>query len=124
MVLVLIIGTHLSLWRMYARGVVPVAPWHQIYVVRRHITSAGQPWGWPVLPWTMNSHLKYFFLYGEEEADKICSGSCGWACSGRVEGILDNGELAILEEERAFVGVVAAPEVPPWPEEKEESDPG
>ena len=65
-----------------------------------------------------------FFLYGEEEADKICSGSCGWACSGRVEGILDNGELAILEEERAFVGVVAAPEVPPWPEEKEESDPG
>ena len=50
-------------------------------------------------------------MCGEKDADEFSTGLHGWASRGRgcVEGLLDIKELEILEEERAVVGVGAAP---------------
>ena len=68
--------------------------WHQRYVTQQRSAANRQPWGWPVLPWPMDSPLIPFFC-GEREAGKVGAGSCGWyyGGQGRVEGLLANEEL-------------------------------
>ena len=58
------IVTHLSLCRTTAIEVVPVALSRQSYVKRKRSAPTGYPWGWPVLPWSMDYPLTPF-LCGE-----------------------------------------------------------
>ena len=57
-----VLGTwiHLSFFCTVVKGVVLMDPWHRIYVTRRRSADTGQPWGWPILLFTMESHLTPF----------------------------------------------------------------
>ena len=54
--------------------------------------------------------LDTVFLCGEEKAEKVYPGLCGRACGGqgRIEGLLADEELEVLEEEK-FWAVSAPP---------------
>ena len=59
--LVLEIVTRLYLWGIAVRGVVQVVPWCLMYVTCRRSAATRQPWGWPVLLWTIDYPLTSFF---------------------------------------------------------------
>ena len=60
--------------------------------------------------------LDTIFLSDEEEADKVCPVAGGRACvsRGSIEGMLDNEELDISEEEKMVGGVDADPALFSW----------
>ena len=67
--------------------------------------------------WPMYSTSTHFFS-GEQEADEVSAGSLGWTCGGqcRVEWLLANEELEVLEEEGVVISVGDALEVLYWPD--------